>query len=345
MIQKVSVAVVGASGYTGEELLRLLSRHPLVKVSAVTSRQSAGTSLSSVRGVGKSLHALQFENLTPESLAGRAEIVFLALPHGVASEYAFPLLESGATVIDLSADFRLKSTDTYREFYGPDHPAVSLLEHSVYALPEWHRDAFKGCRLLACPGCYPTSVILPLAPFLQKAKIASDGIVVNSMSGISGAGKKADLTYSFCEREANATAYGWPKHRHLSEMEQELSLHSGRDMKLTFTPHLLPWGRGMLSTISAPLAVDLSTEEAEEILQTVYAGEPFIRIAHGDQSPEIRDVVYTNTCFIAARVDQRTRRLQLVSVIDNLVKGASGQAVQVMNLVCGFEETAGLKAE
>ena len=342
MTDMIKVGVVGASGYTGEELLRILSRHPAVKVTVITSRQLAGQDVKKISGVGTGLHGLTFENLSPTEVAPRADIFFLALPHGVAAEYALPLLEAGKQVIDLSADFRLRQPAVYHEFYGKEHPAPDTLAQAVYALPELHREEFSQFDLFACPGCYPTSILLPLTPLIQAGLIESEGIVINSLSGVSGAGKKADLLYSFCERDSNVTAYGWPKHRHLSEMEQELSSRAGKPVVLTFTPHLLPVVRGMLSTISAPLKEGVTEEQARELLQKTYHDEAFVEVLPGDETPEIKQVVGTNRCVIGVKVDSRAGRLQVVSVIDNLVKGASGQAVQVLNAVSGLDETCGL---
>jgi len=260
----------------------------------------------------------------------------------VAAEFAIPLLKAGKRVIDLSADFRLRDAKVYREFYHSDHPAPEYLEKAVYALPELHRSEFADYELFACPGCYPTSINLPLAPLLKAGLVKSDGIVVNSLSGVSGAGKKADLVYSFCERDNNVTAYGWPKHRHLSEIEQELSACAGHPVVLTFTPHLLPMVRGMWSTISAPLQDGVTEQQARELLLETYANETFVVVLGADETPEVKHVVGTNRCEMAVKVDERAGRLQLVSAIDNLVKGASGQAVQVFNAISGLPETTGL---
>lgn len=342
MSAKIKVAVVGASGYTGEELLRILSRHHRVEITAITSRQLAGQDVKTVSGVGAGVQGLVFENLDPAQVSQRADVFFLALPHGVAAEYALPLLEAGKKVIDLSADFRLRDAKVYKEFYQMDHPAPEVLSRAVYALPELHREEFSNFDLFACPGCYPTSINLPLAPLLEARLICSEGIVINSLSGVSGAGKKADLLYSFCERDNNVTAYGWPKHRHLSEMEQELSARAGEPVILTFTPHLLPIVRGMLSTISAPLKPGVTEPQAQELLRSRYAEEPFIDVLPDGKTPDIKQVVGTNRCAIALQADQRSGRLQIVSVIDNLVKGASGQAVQVLNAISGLDEATGL---
>ncbi|MEM6823351.1 MAG: N-acetyl-gamma-glutamyl-phosphate reductase, partial [Verrucomicrobiota bacterium] len=285
---------------------------------------------------------LIFEDLSPNDVASRADIVFLALPHGVSSEFASPLLEQGKTVIDLSADFRIKDEHVYLEFYGVKHKAPELLKESVYALPELHRDEFKNRKLFACPGCYPTSILLALAPAFKSDLIDCDGIVINSLSGVSGAGKKSDLVYSFCERDSNVMPYSWPKHRHLSEIEQELVRLSGDPTTVSFTPHLLPIVRGMLSSISAKLKEGVDLGNVRDAFETSYKDEHFVSVLVDGDSPEIRHVVKTNSCQLAFALDQRTNRLQIVSVIDNLVKGASGQAVQVMNHILQLPEEEGL---
>ena len=259
-----------------------------------------------------------------------ADVAFLALPHGVAAEFAVPLLAKGLKVLDLSADFRLKSAATYKEFYDHDHPAPELLAKSVYGLPELHRDKIKTAQLVACPGCYPTSIILGVTPALRKNLIDPATIIASSLSGVSGAGRKAEEAYLFCECNESARAYGIPKHRHLSEIEEQLGA------KITFIPHLVPLNRGIESTITATLTgkVDLAT------YRDFYRGEKFVRIT--DALPDTKHVATTNCCDISVRVDSRTNRLIISSCIDNLSKGAAGQAVQCLNLVCGFDETAGL---
>ncbi len=347
------IAIVGASGYSGEELVRLLLRHPQVELAAVTSRQYAGQTVAQVfpRMAGMpAASQLRFTESNPDLISRSAEIVFLALPHGVAAEYAIPLLNNGLTVIDLSADFRLKSAAVYREFYGHDHPDPTLLEQSVYGLPEIHRAAIRKARLIASPGCYPTSILLPVVPLLRAGLIQPDAIIADSLSGVSGAGKKAELDYLFVECNESVRPYGLPKHRHLSEIEEQLSLAAGRKIIIQFSPHLIPVNRGILSTIYLAPAADLRTEadidafsrRVTQCYAGAYGGEPFVRLLQGKALPDTKNVVGTNMLEFAWRLDPRTGRLLVVSAEDNLLKGASGQAVQSMNILCGFEETTGL---
>jgi N-acetyl-gamma-glutamyl-phosphate reductase len=338
------VAVVGASGYSGEELVRLVARHPELQLTALTSRSLAGRLVGeTVSGLPRSDAKLTFVDVTPADLPSRADVFFLALPHGVAAEYALPLRKAGKVVIDLSADFRLKDPAVYKEFYGHDHPAPELLKESVYAMPELHRAEIKKSDLLACPGCYPTSILLALAPALKNGLIDPDTLVINSLSGVSGAGKKADINLLFVELNENMKPYSVPKHRHLSEIEQELSLLASRPVVVTFVPHLVPLSRGMLTTISAKLAKPAAAAEINALYQNFYQNEPFVSVKDKDSLPEARHVTRTNSIEIATRVDPRTGRLLLFSAIDNLGKGAAGQAVQALNVRFGFGETTGLQ--
>lgn len=347
------VAIVGASGYSGEELVRLLLSHPHAELSAVTSRQYAGQTVAQV--FRKFAHYprardLRFSEPKAELLAKQASLVFLALPHGVAAEFAVPLLQLGCQVIDLSADFRVKSAAVYKEFYAHDHPAPGLLAQAVYGLPEFYRARIKPAMLVASPGCYPTSILLPTLPLLKAGLIEPDSIIADSLSGVSGAGRKAELDYLFVEANESARPYGLPKHRHLSEIEQELSLAAGVPVTIQFTPHLIPVNRGILTTLylkPAPGAGGArSLEElgakVADCYRTAYADEPFVRLLEGKGLPDTKNVVGTNVLELAWRLDPRTGRLIVMSAEDNLVKGASGQAVQSMNLMCGFPETAGL---
>lgn len=351
--QKVRVAIVGASGYSGEELVRLLLRHPGVTLAAVTSRQYAGQPLTTVfpRFAGlPEARTLTFIEPNVEQLAREAEVVFLALPHGVAAEFAQPLLAAGRRVIDLSADFRLRDAAVYKDFYQHDHPAPQLLAQAVYALPEVYRQDIRSAQLLACPGCYPTTILLPLIPLLRAGLVSPQGIIANSLSGVSGAGRKAELDYLFCECNESVRAYGIPKHRHLSEIEQELSRAAGQPITLQFTPHLIPVNRGILTTLYLTPAEPIRGAEAAAALSrrvadcyaAAYADEPFVRRLEGKALPDTKNVAGTNFLDLAWRVDPRTGRLLVISAEDNLVKGASGQAVQVMNIACGFPETTGL---
>ena len=341
-IQPIKTSIIGASGYTGEELCKILSRHPYSHLTVVTSRQREGKRLEEeIPGLfGHS--SLRFTNPTPAELIPQADLFFLALPHGVASEYALPLYRAGKIVIDLSADFRLKSAATYQEFYKHPHPAPELLQESVYALPELYREQIKTKSLLACPGCYPTSILLALLPALQNNLLDTETIVINSLSGVSGAGKKADESLLFCEVNETAKAYGVPQHRHLSEIEQEISFLVKKSVKVTFIPHLIPLHRGMWSSITCKLSQPKSIQAIQALYESTYANEPFVRVVALDQMPEMKNVVRSNRIEIGIRWDQRTERLMIFSTIDNLGKGAATQAIQAFNLRMGFPETTGL---
>jgi len=344
-LQSVRTAVVGASGYSGQELLRYLARHPAFRLALVTSRQQAGEPLSkTIQGLPREVGALTFVDAAPDAaLAEKADLFFLALPHGAATPYVVALREAGKTVIDLSADFRTADPAIYREFYGHDHPAPKLLAEAVYGLPELHRDRLKSTRLVASPGCFPTSILLPLAPFLRQHLIAPDSISITSLSGVSGAGRKLELRLLFGEVRDNMYAYGAPKHRHLGEIEQELSLAAGEAVRVTFVPHLVPMHRGMLTTITATLAQPKTEAELLTVLEKAYAGEPFVEIVPAPAFPEVRDVAHSNRIRIGLRVDSRTNRLLLFSAIDNLGKGAASQAIQAANVACGLPEASGLE--
>jgi len=339
------IAIVGASGYSGEELLKLLLNHPHAELVAVTSRQNAGQTLAQVfpkfAGHPKS-KSLRFVEPKAELLAKQTDVVFLALPHGVAAEFAVPLLNAGCVVIDLSADFRLKSAEIYKEFYAHDHPAPDLLKKSVYGLPEIYRDEIKKSLLIASPGCYPTGILLPAIPLLKTGLVKPAGIIADSLSGVSGAGRKAETDYLFCECNESVRPYGVPKHRHLSEIEEQLSFAAGTKVVIQFTPHLIPVNRGILTTLYLAPEKSADAEKISACYKKAYGGEPFVRLLEGKALPDTKNVTGTNVCEIAWRLDPRTGRLIVMSAEDNLVKGASGQAVQSMNILCGWPETAGL---
>ncbi len=353
-LPKVRAAIIGASGYSGEELVRLLLRHPHAILSAVTSRQSAGQTIAQVFPKFASFplaRTLRFSEPLPDKLASEADLVFLALPHGVAAEFAVPLLAAGCKVIDLSADFRLRDPAVYREFYAHDHPAPGLLPQAVYGMPEFKREAIRSAKLIASPGCYPTSILLPLIPLLRHRLIKVQGIVANSMSGVSGAGRKAELDYLFVECNESLRAYGVPKHRHLSEIEQELSDVAGEKVIIQFIPHLVPVNRGIATSISAsPVRAVANAADAERLQGEItsayidaYRDELFVRVLEGNALPDTKNVTGTNVLELAWRIDVRTGRVVLFSAEDNLIKGASGQAVQSMNIICGYPESAGLE--
>lgn len=350
---KVKVAIVGASGYSGEELVYRLLNHPHAELVAVTSRPNAGQPLGQVYprfAPHPRARGLKFIQPEVAALAASAKVVFLALPHGVAAEFAVPLLEQGCTVIDLSADFRLRSAATYKEFYAHEHPAPALLAQAVYGLPEVHREAIRSAKLVASAGCYPTSILLPILPLLRAGLVRPTGIIANSMSGVSGAGRKAEIDYLFCECNESVRAYGVPKHRHLSEIEEQLSLAAGEPVVIQFTPHLIPVNRGIHTTLYLAPTAEFRTEAEAAALgdriracyQAAYANEPFVHVLEGKALPDTKNVVGTNMLELAWRLDPRTGRLVVLSAEDNIVKGASGQAVQSFNILCGFPETAGL---
>lgn len=345
-LNPLPVAIVGANGYSGEELVRLLLGHPHARLAAITSRQHSGRALAEVFPRFAGLPGSELAFTTPDVallLESEAECFFLALPHGVAAEFARPLVAAGRRVIDISADFRLHDPGAYEEFYQHPHPAPELLEEAVYGLPEARREAIRPARLVAAPGCYPTSILLPLLPLLRAGLIDPGSIAVASASGTSGAGRKADESLLFAECLGSIRAYGVPKHRHLSEIEQELSEAAGEGVCLTFVPHLVPLVRGIHTTIFCDPAPGLNVEDGKifaETLARAYADEPFVRVR--TTPPDTKHVTGTNFCDLAAFYDDRARRVILLSAEDNLIKGAGGQGLQCFNLMFGFPETMGL---
>lgn len=340
---KIRAAIVGASGYSGEELLRLLLGHPQVEITCVTSRQYAGQALGQAfpRFLESPLH---FSAPDVAGVAAAAEVAFLALPHGVAAEYAVPLLERGVRVIDISADFRLRDAAVYERYYGAAHPAPALLSKAVYGLPERYRERLRTARLVACPGCYPTSIILPVAALLQAGQARCSGIAAVSLSGVSGAGRKVDLEYIFPECNESVRPYKVTGHRHLPEIEQELAAAAGvPTLAMSFVPHLVPVNRGIHSTILLEAQPGVTLEQVHGALRAAYDTEPFVRVLPRGGLADTKHVTFTNMCEIGCALDSRTGRIILSSAIDNLTKGASGQAIQCLNLIFGLEETTGLR--
>lgn len=340
----MKVGIVGASGYSGEVLVKLLLGHPKVTLAAVTSRSNAGKPLAAVipavRGADQ---GLKFTDSDPVALAASdIDLFFLALPHGAAATYAKALVPAGKRVIDLSADFRIAELAVYQKYYG-EHHAPELLANARFVLPELTPPSWKNeAKLVAAPGCYPTSILVPLVPLLKAGVISREHIVVNSYSGVSGAGKKAEETYLFVERAESIKAYGLVKHRHLAEVEEQLALHTGTKTIIQFNPHLAPMRRGIATTITVPAAAGATIEKLYNAWQAAYAGRPFVQLLASGETPDTAHTVGTNRVDIAAVHDPRTNNFVITAAEDNLVKGASGQAVQIMNLWCGFEETAGL---
>lgn len=339
---EIRAAVVGASGYSGEELVRLLCRHPHCKLSVITSRQYAGKSVGEIFPRFAE-NKLNFIVPDVKAIASECDVAFLALPHGLATEFAIPLLESGVKVIDISADFRLRSTAKYKEYYKEEHPSPELLKLAVYGLPERYRAQLKTADLIACAGCYPTSSILPTAPMLSSGLALTTGIVISSMSGVSGAGRKVDLPYIFPECNESLRAYSAVGHRHLPEIEQELAAAAGcPDIAINFVPHLVPVNRGINSTILLYAAPGCSLDKIESVFQETYSAEPFVRVLPKGKLSDTKYVTMTNVCEIGFVFDQHTGKIILTGAEDNLTKGASGQAIQCMNIRFGFDETDGL---
>lgn len=337
------IAIVGASGYTGVELIRILHCHPEVAVTCLTSEQSSGKRISELFPTLRGRCDTVLEHLEPAKVAEKADIIFTALPHKAAMQVVPDFLKMGKKVIDLSADYRLSDPAVYGEWYE-HHIDPSNLKKAVYGSPEIRREKIKKAKLIANPGCYPTSIILALAPLLKEGLIDTSSIIADSASGVTGAGRSAKVESLYCEVNEGFKAYAvGGLHRHIPEIEQELSLLAGKPLKITFTPHLVPMDRGILSTIYSAPNSSVSNEMLAKLYQEFYSGEPFVRVLTGGNLPSTTFVRGSNFCDIAPIVDTRTGRIIVVSAIDNLVKGASGQAVQNMNLISGFPEAMGLE--
>lgn len=332
----MKVGIINVTGYTGVELARLLHQHPKVELASVTGRSAAGQSLSQV------FPHLAGINLTVKDKLGDVELVFSAMPHKESAKEVIPLLDKGVKVVDISADFRLKDASEYQRWYGFSHPAPQLLKDAAYGLPELHCAEISSAQLVANPGCYPTGAILALAPVV-KAKLIEHDIVIDSKSGVSGAGRTLTLPTHFSEANEDVSAYALEGHRHLPEITQELGhLYADKPLSVTFVPHLIPMTRGILTTCYAKLAGDKGIEAIRKLYRDFYKDAPFVRVA--DSPPHTKQTLGSNLCLVYPTVDQRTGKLVVISAIDNLVKGAAGQAIQNMNLMLGFPETTGLEA-
>ncbi len=335
------VAIAGASGYTGFELIRILSHHPQVELTTITSRQQAGQRLDAVYPAFRGHCRLTFAPTAPDILAADADLVFTALPHQAAMAIVPDLLERGVKVVDLSADYRLRDAQVYGAWYQP-HQTPELLAEAVYGLPELYRERIRTARLVANPGCYPTSIILAAAPLLKKGLIDPRSLIADSKSGVTGAGRGASLGVHFCEVSDSFKAYKVAEHRHTPEIEQELSELAGETVHLTFTPHLVPMSRGILSTVYATVCDEVTGAHLDEAYAAFYREAPFVRVSGRGDLPTTLQVRGSNYCDLGWRLDDRTGRVIVVSVIDNLTRGASGQAVCNMNLMTGMPETLGL---
>ena len=350
--EKTRVAVIGASGYTGGELLRLLSGHPQVSIDlTVSSDKSAGRSLTELFPNLTSILSFTLETFNLESAVERADLAFMALPHTQSIPMVASFLERGIPVIDLSADYRLKDPSVYHQWYGIPHTNPHLLQEAVYGLPELHRSDIQKAKLVASPGCYPTAAILQLAPFVSQNLLAPGSIVIDAKSGVSGAGRGLGLPFHFPEAHEGLHAYKIGIHRHLPEIQQELELLHAKKASgtpslgaIAFTPHLVPMNRGILSTCYAKLTTDSSKIDCKEVYQTFYQNEPFIRPFDNPDHVNPNHVKGSNFCDLSVTFDSRSGWLISVATLDNLVKGAAGQAIQAMNLMLGLPEQQGLEA-
>lgn len=334
----IRVAILGATGYTARELLPLLLRHPEVEVCALTTRQDSRPHVAEVHPSMRGRLDLVLENLSVAEVAGRADCVFGCLPHGASAAAVCELLEVGCSVVDFSADYRLNDPQVYSEWYGVEHPDPNRMSETVYGLPELYRESIRGAKLVANPGCYPTSAILALAPLLKQKVVSPQGIVIDSKSGVSGAGRTPKPHLHFPECNESFSAYAVGQHRHTPEIDLVLSSWAGVDTNVVFTPHLVPMDRGILTTAYADPTGETSTEDLLNVLRAQYKNEPFVRVVEG--LPSTKDVAGTNFCDVTARVVRG--KVLTISVIDNLVKGASGAAVQNFNLMHNFAETTAL---
>lgn len=338
----IKVAIVGANGYTGFELMKILANHGEAKVKIAVSRSNAGTPIADLYAPLRNVYGdMKFEEFDADCIANECDVAFTALPHAASAEIGGKLFDKGVKIIDLSADFRYNSIDLFESTYKVTHPRPDLNEKAVYGLTEINRDKIKNSNIIGNPGCYTTTSILPLYPLLKEKLIKSEGIIIDAKSGITGAGRKSDVDYSFCEADGNFKAYGVTTHRHTTEIEEQLSFGSER-LALSFTPHLLPVKRGILSTIYANLSSDISAEQISSVYNKYYGNEQFVQVCSSGKLPELKWVTGSNVCSIGFVVDKRLNRVIIVSVLDNLIKGASGQAVQNMNVMFGLKEETGL---
>lgn len=340
----IKVGIIGVTGYTGMELVRILLGHPGIQLTYASSRSWAGQGIGDAIPHLGDVSDLVLSSFDAADASGKAEFFFVCLPHGESMETVGLLRQAGSKVVDLSADFRLTDPAGYKQWYGT-HTRTDLLREAVYGMPELYRQQILAADLVANPGCYPTSVILGLAPLLAKGIVDPGTIVIDSKSGVSGAGREPGPGFHFPETFGNFSAYNIAgQHRHTGEMEQELTKLAGTDVRITFSPHLLPVSRGILSTIYVRPALDLNDNKLLALYAEFYRGEPFVRLSGPDGVlPSLKDVRGTNLCCIGPRLDKRTETIVIVSCIDNLVKGASGQAVQNMNLMMGLPETTGIE--
>lgn len=341
-MKKVKVAVVGATGYTGEELVRILASHPGVDVTYASGKEDRSIKLQDIFPYLKNRIDLECKTFSAEEAIAKCDLAFLSLPHTVSMLVAPLFIKSGKKVVDVSADYRLKDTAVYEKFYKTPHKDPGNLAKAVYGLPEIHRDKIKSAQLVANPGCYPTGAILGLWPGAKEGFFDLDSIQIDAKSGVTGAGRKADKSLNFSEVNESFKAYKLFEHQHVPEIDQELSNAIGKPVKVVFVPHLLPINRGILSTLYVKLKKAANTETLLDCYRAQYAREPFVKVYPGGTLPELKHVTHTNFCDIGLRVHEDKKLAVIVTAIDNLDKGAASQAIQNMNLMCGFPETEGL---
>ncbi len=338
---KTRVGIIGATGYTGLELLRFLIHHPKIEITALTSQKYAGIEIGQVFPALTNQIQIKCEELSAERISEKTDFLFTAVPHKTAMEIVPKFYRKGKRIVDLSADFRLKDANIYEKWYQK-HTATDLLPESVYGLPEVHREEIRKAKIVGNPGCYPTGALIGLIPLVKNGLISLEGIVVDSKSGVSGAGRDVVLESLFCEVNEGVKAYKIFAHRHTPEIDQELSQLARKEIRVTFVPHLIPMDRGILSTLYVRLKKKMKTDEVLDAFRDFYKGEPFVRIYPKGKLPNTRDVRGSNFCDIGVAVSEPDDRAVVVTAIDNLVKGASGEAVQNMNIMLGYPETMGL---
>lgn len=337
----IKASILGATGYTGQELVKMLSGHPNIEIVGLGSKSYAGDNFSKIyphfRGIN-----LVCEDTEEDDLINRADVIFLALPHGLSIPYVKKAIREGKKIVDLGADFRIKDQTVYEKWYAKEAAEKELLQKSVYGLSEINEKEIAQAQVVANPGCYPTTVLLALIPLLRQGAIKKQNIIIDSKSGVSGAGRSLSLGTHLCEANEDLKAYGLPLHRHIPEMEQELTLNAKENINITFTPHLIPMTRGMLSTIYVELEEGFTEEKVRCLLKKFYLDKHFVRILEEKESPHTKWVSGSNFCDIGIFSDPRNNRITILSAIDNLIKGASGQAIQNMNIMFGLDEKAGL---
>ncbi len=341
-MKKLRVGVIGATGYTGEELVRLLAYHPKTQITYVSGKEDREIKIQEIFPYLQNRLDLGCKSFSADEAVEQADFIFLSLPHTVSMQIAPFFLKAGKRVVDISADYRLKNGKLYEKFYKSAHKDLPNLKQAVYGLPEINRLKIKSARLVANPGCYPTGAILGILPGLKRSVFLKESIQIDAKSGVTGAGRKADKALNFSEVNESFKAYKLFEHPHVPEIDQELTMACHREISVVFVPHLLPVNRGILSTIYVKLAKKINTEELLKIYQKFYANEPFIKVYEKGRLPEIKNVAHTNFCDIGLRLNEAKNLAVIVTAIDNLDKGAAGQAVQNMNIMCGFEETDGL---